>query len=156
MDKPQDDNGSSQINEQINKITQTLPDVHEKEIKNRQIIVLDANGLHNQNIRKQLTQALTDKGYQVVILEENELRNGTPAQQKWLQDKIEQEGLPFALIEKLRKQFAQDDLSEITDFLDNPILPQLAPDVSDSQESYRIKGQDYPDGQYYHRFKKKF
>lgn len=156
MDKPQDDNGSSQINEQINNTIKTLPDVHEKELKNRQIIVLDANALHNQNIRKQLTQALTDKGYQVVILEENELRNGTPAQQKWLKNKIEHEGLPFALMEKLRNQFAQDGLSEITDFLANPILPQLAPDVLEFQESYRIKGQDYPDGQYYHRFKKKF
>jgi hypothetical protein len=154
MNTHNNDDKAAEINHQITEVTNAL-EKDERMDKNRQVIVIGGNNFQNKNLQDQLVNTLSEKGYQVIVFDEQEMRNGSSIQQQWLKEKIAEQGLPFVLMEKLRNQFEKEWQREMTDFLANPMLLQPISDT-DYQESYRIKGQDYPDGQYYHRFKKKF
>jgi hypothetical protein len=154
MNTHNNDDKAAEINHQITEVTNAL-EKDERMDKNRQVIVIGGNNFQNKNLQDQLVNTLSEKGYQVIVFDEQEMRNGSSIQQQWLKEKIAEQGLPFVLMEKLRNQFEKEWQREMTDFLSNPMLLQHISDT-DYQESYRIKGQDYPDGQYYHRFKKKF
>lgn len=156
MNAQNNDDQASEMNRQIEELTHAL-EKDERMEKNRQVIIIGGDSFHNKNLHTQLVDTLTEKGYKVVVFDEQEMRNGSSIQQQWLKEKIAEQGLPFVLMERLRNQFEKEWQQEITDFLANPVLAKPCPATdTDYQESYRIKGQDYPDGQYYHRFKKKF